>query len=361
MKSGQFVRFLAATCVISVALLGAACGDDSNASPDAALADAGVADAVSPDADTNLLSSRGLFSDIATHTVAEGAIEYTPLYGLWSDAAAKRRWLKLPAGTTIDTSDMDHWSFPVGTQLWKEFATPEGQLLETRLIEKLPDGTFFFGAFVWDEGGKDAKLTPNGASNVLGTMHDVPSKARCLLCHKGEAGRVLGFSALQLSKDDETHGPTLKTLAAAGLLSDPPPAGTDFRFPGDDKTRAALGYLHANCGHCHTPEGTAYMDTCKQGMDPPTDCMQLRFSVADANDHDPLTSAVVTSLLGHLTNSNSFEGDPRLTPRDPQNSAIYVRPSHRGGTVQMPPAFSTEVVDDEGLAAIEAWIDELPQ
>jgi len=34
----------------------------------------------------------------------------------------KRRWLRLPTGTAIDKSDPDHWQFPVGTQLWKQFS-----------------------------------------------------------------------------------------------------------------------------------------------------------------------------------------------------------------------------------------------
>ena len=37
---------------------------------------------------------------------------FTPRYALWSDGAAKRRWIRLPAGTTIDTSNTDAWDFP---------------------------------------------------------------------------------------------------------------------------------------------------------------------------------------------------------------------------------------------------------
>ena len=66
-----------------------------------------------------------------------GLRPYTPVYPLWADGLVKRRWLDLPAGKKIDTSDMDHWSFPVGTRFWKEFATPSGTVLETRLIEKI--------------------------------------------------------------------------------------------------------------------------------------------------------------------------------------------------------------------------------
>ena len=39
-----------------------------------------------------------------------------PAYELWSDGALKRRWIRLPPDGRIDTSDMDSWVFPIGTQ-----------------------------------------------------------------------------------------------------------------------------------------------------------------------------------------------------------------------------------------------------
>src|SRR5262245_7866666 len=66
------------------------------------------------------LSETGLFADIGRETLAPGVVAYAPRFQLWSDGAEKRRWLWLPPGTRIDTSDMDSWVFPVGTKLWKE-------------------------------------------------------------------------------------------------------------------------------------------------------------------------------------------------------------------------------------------------
>src|SRR5262245_53854204 len=43
-----------------------------------------------------------------------GVIEYTPQYPLWTDGAAKRRWLRLPPGEAVDASDPDHFDFPPG-------------------------------------------------------------------------------------------------------------------------------------------------------------------------------------------------------------------------------------------------------
>jgi hypothetical protein len=33
---------------------------------------------------------------------------YDPSLSMWADGAEKRRFIRLPPGTTIDTSDMDH-------------------------------------------------------------------------------------------------------------------------------------------------------------------------------------------------------------------------------------------------------------
>ena len=41
----------------------------------------------------------------------------SPRYPLWSDGAEKQRYLSLPPGTQIDTSNMDDWKFPVGTRV----------------------------------------------------------------------------------------------------------------------------------------------------------------------------------------------------------------------------------------------------
>jgi hypothetical protein len=352
----QRAAMLLPTVVLLAGL--AACGDDE-AIPDDGEADAAVDlpdAATTPDADPRLLSSQGLYADIGAKTVVPGALEYAPAHALWSDAAAKRRWIILPPGSTIDTSDMDHWKFPVGTKLFKEFAL-EGKLLETRLIEIRPDDTFFAGAFIWNEAQTEATLSLGGQDNVLGTQHDVPTQNRCGTCHKGEPGFVLGFSALQLAKESPAAGEvTLESVK--DRLSSPP--ATAPKFPGDATARAAFGYLHANCGHCHNPSGTANLDTCVE--DPQTgalsECMLLRWSVADG-DKATGQSAPELSLINQSTHTNQFPKTTRVEPGDSGMSAIFVRTNQRGSNAQMPPRFATEVVDDTGAAAIKAWIDAL--
>ena len=165
-----------------------------------------------------LLSETGLFSDLTARTVSPEATAFQPTYRLWSDGADKRRWVRLPAGTQIDNSDMDHWVFPIGTKFWKEFSQ-DGALLETRLIERYGEGPddYWMGSFVWTADQTDAAFVVDGQSNLAGTMHDAPSQKDCRVCHRGDVGRVLGFSAMQLA--GASTGPTLADLDARGLLT----------------------------------------------------------------------------------------------------------------------------------------------
>lgn len=136
------------------------------------------------------LSQTGLFADIANDKLAAGVMPYAPQFELWSDGAAKRRWLWLPPGTQIDTSDMDSWVFPAGTRFWKEFAQ-DGVRIETRLFDKRGDreDDWVGVAYLWDDDHRDATAIPFGAIDALGTPHDVPAAGACLACHGGHHRR----------------------------------------------------------------------------------------------------------------------------------------------------------------------------
>jgi len=366
------------TSVVLLLLVGgAACGGgaapnttpmDASAASDTAANDTGpwedaMADAAAPDVeaaaaeaapppqpyprpDYQRLSQTGLYTDAATHTLNAALMAFEPTHKLWSDGAEKRRWVELPAGTQIDTRDMDHWMFPIGTKFWKEFSHG-GVLLETRLIERYGSGPedYWMGAFVWSADQTDATFAFDGASNINGTEHDAPAQKNCGACHRGDPGRVLGLSAIQMSRHD--RAPTLGDLASVGLLSHPPKSGVDYPVPGDPTTAAALGYLHANCGHCHNENGTSWPDTQ----------MVLRLNVGE---RDPASSQLVTSLVGQKL--QYWRGGAitlRVTPGEPDTSAVTARMHTRGSKDQMPP-LATEIVDLDGFALVRDWIKQLP-
>ena len=209
------------------------------------------------------LGDTGLYVAGSLSQVSPDVLPFSPQYPLWSDGAAKRRWIWLPPSTSIDASAADAWEFPVGTRLWKEFA--HGDRLETRYLERGADGKWRFGSYVWSADGKDAVLAPARgvrelpAPNAPGARYTIPSEDDCRACHEGAPVPVLGFSVLQLSPDRDPLAPhaervagavDLKSLNARGLLRNlradllarPPRIAAS-----SPAERAALGYLHGNC------------------------------------------------------------------------------------------------------------------
>jgi hypothetical protein len=300
-----------------------------------------------PRPEYSLLSETGLYDDLAADEVTRAAVEFEPNHQLWSDGATKRRWVALPSGATIDSSDPDHWRVPVGARFWKEFSV-DGVRVETRLIERHGEGRddYFMGAFVWRADGSDAELRPDGEKNARETAHDVPSQEHCGSCHEGEPGRILGFSALQLSREDRARGPTLAELADSGWLSDAPANPAAIRPPGRAETAAALGYLHANCGNCHNLNGPAWPDTQ----------MVLRLRV---DEHEVESTELYRSVVEQpLQNFADEDATLRVVPGSPERSGVVVRMARRGPKEQMPP-LASEVADDEGIALVSRWISAL--
>src|SRR5262245_40033547 len=284
------------------------------------------------------LSATGLFADPATDALGPGVVAYRPQFELWSDGAEKRRWVWLPPGMQIDTTDMDSWLFPVGTKFWKEFRRDGGRV-ETRLLEKIGpgEGDWAALAYLWNDDQGDALATPFGAIDAGGTPHDVPAAGECVACHGGRKSFVLGFSAIQLSADGAPGDVTLATLAAGGVLSHRPTREVDV--PGTETERAALGYLHANCGHCHNPARPEHGGA--RCFNPEND---IYFQLSVNQLASPAETATYRSTVGKV-----------IQPGEPDHSAVIELVSHRGMFRQMPP-LATERVDDQAVGLLRSWI-----
>ncbi len=304
------------------------------------------------------LSASGLFTGIDSNgalKLATGVQPFQPRYALWSDGAAKTRWVYLPPGKKIDTTDPDHWSFPVGTKFWKEFAVG-GKRVETRFIERFGPGAddYLYAAYWWkvNDGGSptDAVLadTDVGVPSASGTNHDIPSQEDCKSCHGPLQEHVLGFSALELNH--LMPGVTIATLMQGGWLSQPPPS--NLEFPGSDmRTRDALGYLHANCGNCHNLTPGVFMI--------PEPRMDLRVRIGQRLEQ---TGAYETALNVEVTKFYHPQV-PTITYRiaggDPSHSGISFRMADLAKDNRMPPV-GTKLADSQGLATVNAWIATLP-
>lgn len=291
----------------------------------------------------DLLSETGLYQNLAADQLAPGVLSFRPQFVLWSDGATKRRFLQIPSGAKIDTSDVDGWRFPVGTRIWKEFSR-EGVAIETRLLLRTGAGDADWSAvaYVWNAEGTDAVATPTGFIDAGGTTHNVPGAGECAGCHGGRASFVLGVSAVQLSFDNSTPGEVdLADLAALGLLSDPPP--NPIVVPGNETERAALGYLHANCGHCH--------NQARPGVDvapcmDPNNVLDFWLTIDDLSS--PEETRTYLTAIGFI-----------IEPGDPDASGLINHVSTRAVFERMPP-LGSEIVDDDAVALLRRWIEEMP-
>ncbi len=317
------------------------------------------------------LSDTGLFVPGAPERLRHGVRAFSPQYVLWSDGASKRRWIALPRGAAIDARDADAWRFPRGTRLWKEFAVG-GRPVETRYIEHRADGSWTFASYVWNEAGTEAHLAAERGTAVAvagapGGRYAVPSRGDCIACHGGAPTPVLGFSALQLSGDRDPLAPhataaqagelNLNTLLARRLLHGLPAAfiAQPPRITADSAVeRAALGYLHANCGHCHHRAG---------GQVPVALSLAQRVAAPAASRAEVLQSAADAPSRFQLPRLQGHSAAlPVIAPGQPQGSVLVVRLQSRLPQIQMPP-LGTQVPDSEGLALVERWIahDLLPR
>jgi hypothetical protein len=311
-----------------------------------------------------LLRDTGLYSDFSQHVVAPENLAYSPQYPLWTDAAGKRRWFWLPPGTAIDGSKPDAWDFPVGTRFWKEFSFG-GRRVETRYLERQGDGTWLYATYAWNADETQAVLVPEeGQPNAYplggGLAHSIPSINDCKACHEGRSTRVLGFSALQLSPDRDPNALHAEPMPAPGVelnylvkhkllkrfpraLLDTPPR----IIAATPTERAALGYLHGNCGHCHSDDSML---------------KNLEFGLRHALVHEPGAPerAIATAVGKHFKAQAAGQTEDavyRIEPGHPERSVVLQRMGSRYAALQMPP-LGTVVVDDEATALVSRWIAE---
>lgn len=280
-----------------------------------------------------------------------GVMSFVPQYPLWSDGADKRRWIALPRGATIDASKPDAWQFPRGTKLWKEFSVG-GRKVETRYVTRAADGTWQFASYAWNAEGTEARLVAargtviDGVAGAPQGRYEIPSRSDCLACHESAAVPVLGVGALQLSPDRDPLVPRAGTagdvdlpgLIARRLLRGYRGPAAPRVAASTPEARAALGVLHANCGHCHNESDHATPVP-----------ITLAQSVAEPQ---AAAARVLTSIVD---TPSRMTGTPAAVPGRPETSLLVERMRSRDPRRQMPP-LGTRVPDAESLVLVERWI-----
>ena len=305
--------------------------------------------AVAPDNFPKLLSQTGCVDPSDATKPAAGVIPYDVNSPLWSDGAKKARWLAIPDGQKITIGADNDWDLPIGSVAMKEFSVG-GKRIETRLFMRHDDGGWGGYTYEWNDQGTDAALLPAGKAKPVGDGTQTwtyPSRTQCIQCHSVAAGGTIGLETWQLNRDvvypsTNRQSNALATLDHIGMFTAPlagapatlpklpDPAGTD---PIEQRARS---YLHANCSHCHRPQGGG------QGT------MDLRFGES-LKDTATCNAAVTQGNVGAASKI--------VVPGDPTTSAMSLR-FHATDSKRMPPV-AVSILDPTGSKVIDDWITSL--
>lgn len=309
-----------------------------------------------------------LAAGLGQDQTAQGILPYEPSAKLWSDGAAKERFIALPNLDQAGFRLSGGWDFGEEALLIKNFILPlderapaaSARRVETRLLYR-KNGQWNGFSYRWNEEGTDAELLTSGSLRTFVVTDSTgatstytwqfPSRSQCLQCHTSASNGVLGLNTAQMNFD--FHYPAsgvtdnqLRTLDHIGFFTEslPAPPETLPRMPDPSDTSAttesrARAYLAANCAMCHQPGGTA-----------PTS-IDLRWETPTAS----------TLIVGSVPTAGDLgiPGARIIAPGDPDRSVLLQRMAQRGTPHQMPP-LATSRVDGEAVALIRAWIAEMP-
>ncbi len=296
-----------------------------------------------------LLSQTGCMDPSDITRPYEGMIPYDIAALFWSDGAVKRRYLAIPDGTTVGIEANGDWDFPYGTVIMKDFRLG-GQLIETRLLMRHPDGLWGGYTYEWDDAQTEATRIKGGkVKNIGGQDWLYPSEGQCMESHAVAAGVALGPETAQMNREFTypSTGNTdnqMVTYDHIGLFTDALPdtpenldALTDPMDENADLEDRARAYLHTNCAQCHLPGG------------PTPSSMDLLFDtpLADTGTCDVMPEGGDLGIA-----------DPRLiAPGDAARSVLINRMNRRD--LHGMPRLGSFLVDTDGVALITAWADSL--
>lgn len=316
------------------------------------------------------LSDWGFFQKmLAKQQPAERVIPYTLNTPLFSDYAAKYRFIKLPEGQAMRYSNESVFEFPEGTAIAKTFAyakdlrEPEKQvrLLETR-VEFQNDTGWYGATYLWNEEQTDAELALGGGELDVTFLNEqgreiahkylVPNANQCLLCHSEDGKYVpIGPNARNLNRKGihTWHKQNqLQAWSSKGLLEEIPTTASMPKLPEFDKIDSgtlasrARAWLEVNCAHCHNPKGSAR-----------TSGLDLTYSQTDPAKFGIMKSPVAA---GRATAGRKYD----IVPGKPDESILMYRIETSEPGVRMP-SIGRGVAHDEAAELIRKWISEMPE
>ncbi|QDT53205.1 Soluble aldose sugar dehydrogenase YliI precursor [Caulifigura coniformis] len=324
------------------------------------------------------LSETGLFASVEKHEVAAGIVPLKIAAEQWMDGATAERFVAVPndgvirghrvAKQTPGSMFRRHFEFPKDSVLVKTISLPdEGtgerpRRIETQLLHF--DGAQWLGyTYRWNDAQSEASLVPEEGDEAIFAVKDArapgggrvlhwtfSSRSQCMTCHTPWAESMLAFNSSQLLTPLAGEaGNRLDQFEQSGLLVRQEPAKAPPKnqsrwdeesvlVPPFDESHSiehrARSYLDANCAHCHRfgGGGTAQID--------------LRAGIPV--ERTKLLDEVPTKGELGLKNAKI------VWPGNPYRSVLFLRMATCGRGRM--PHLASELVDQQGLLLIEAWI-----
>lgn len=309
------------------------------------------------------LSDYGFFAKPnAGAAVSEGVVPYDLINALFSDHAAKHRYVFVPKGESAKYAPDKVFDFPVGSVLIKTFAfAPDmrdpslnERFVETRLLIHKKEGWVAY-PYIWNVEQTEATYAPVGARIPIETIapdgqklsinYGVPNRNQCKECHQsGDDLIPIGPKARNLNHVGPGGVNQVADWSARGMLTGAPaappavPLAGDASAPLNDRARA---WIDVNCAHCHKADGSA----SNSGL------------FLDWTETDPAGWGVHKrpTAAGWAAGQLLFV----IEPGKPDESIMVRRMASAEPGVMMPELGRT-VVDPHGLALVREWIASLP-
>lgn len=303
------------------------------------------------------------------HRPMAGVIPYDLNTPLFSDYAAKYRFVKLPEGAKARYTSQGVLEFPVESVIAKTFSYPHDmrdlskgeRILETRLLYFHESGWKAL-TYQWNAEQTGATLSttgdivPSSWIDVHGTAQKndyiIPDQNKCASCHENGAMNIpLGPTACNLNKDyryADGVDNQLSHWVKAGILEGVPadlttvPKLAVWNDPStgnlDQRARA---YLEANCAHCHNAKGPAR-----------TSGLELTYNQTDTEKFGVWKTPIA---VGRGGGGRKYS----IVPGHPDESILYFRINSTDGGIMMPEV-ARRMVDKEGVELIRQWIAAMP-
>ena len=294
------------------------------------------------------LADFGFFLDSAGRDPDRRLIPYELNTPLFSDGADKLRFIYVPEGAEITAHGDGLLQFPVGTALIKTFAFGQGEeqrYIETRVLLRRDDGWIAL-PYRWNEEQTEARLALAGARIPISTRegedisYRIPNKNQCKTCHSlNDAVVPIGPKARNLAPALLAALVERGHLAAAPAVMRPMPVWGDQSASTEAHARA---YLDVNCAHCHQPGGGA----SNSGLD-------LRWE-----QDDPFALGVRKPPVAAGRGAGGLLVS--IAPGEPDRSILVHRMDSIEPGVAMP-ELGRSTIDEEGVALMRTWIEEMEQ